>query len=106
MCAKDWVICRVEGPAGGEAASHVEGSQGETMMRAKVVAGAVAAGVMMMSGLGCQQAPAPAPTVVVEHHDDGHDRNHPPPPPPPDRRDQSQQDRDRKNPPPQPRQPE
>ena len=73
------------------------------MTRAKVMAGAVAAGVMMVSGLGCQQAPAPAPTVVVEHHDDGHDRDHHPPPPPPQPRPQDQRDPNHRD---APRQPE
>jgi hypothetical protein len=82
------------------------------MIRTKVLAGAVIGGVMLMNAMGCQQAPPPAPTVVVEHQNDGHERDR-------DRkqqqqaqqqqaqRDQAQRDQDHRNlPPPPPRQPE
>jgi hypothetical protein len=75
------------------------------MIRAKVLAGIVTGGVVMVGVMGCQQAPAPAPTVVVEHHDDGHDRDHHPPPPPPAQRPQDQRDPNHRDAPP-PRQPE
>ena len=82
------------------------------MNRTKVWAGAVIGGVMLVSAMGCQQAPAP--TVVVEHQNDGHDR---------DRqqqeqaqrdqaqrdqaqRDQAQRDQDHRNPPPPPPRPQ
>ena len=81
------------------------------MIRTKVLAGAVMGGVMLVSAMGCQQAPPPAPTVVVEQPKDGHNHDR-------DRqqrdqaqrdqaqRDQAQRDQDRKNAPPPPRQPE
>jgi len=81
------------------------------MIRTKVLAGAMTGGVMLMSAMGCQQAPPPAPTVVVEHTNDGHDHDR-------ERqqqeqaqrdqaqRDQAQRDQDHRNPPPPPRPPQ
>lgn len=98
----------LRGPGRSEVASQVEGSvgtaKGETMIRAKVLAGMVTGGLMMVGVMGCQQAPPPAPatTVVVDHHGDGQDRDHHPPPPPA-QRPQDQRDPNRKDAPPPPR---
>ena len=56
-------------------------------------------GVMLVGAMGCQQAPPPAPTVVVEHRTMGMtgigSRQ---PPPPQDRRGQDQRDQNRQDP--------